>query len=180
MDKTIKDLAIRAIQNKLNGAKIPSKYDIVKQFPQFVLPKATFITLKQNGILRGCIGSLVAHRELYNDIVHNAQSAAFGDPRFKPLTLEELNSTTIEISLLSDSVLVQYDDIKDLKTKIEVGTDGIILKLNGKQATFLPQVWDDLNEFDVFFEHLCKKAGLSTDSLNKHPEIYKYQVNKIK
>ena len=180
MDNIIKDLAIRAIQNKLNGTTIPSKFDIVKQFPQFVLPKATFVTLKKDGRLRGCIGSLVAHRELYNDIIHNAQSAAFADPRFKPLSLEELSSTSIEISLLSDAVLVKYDDTDDLKTKIEVGVDGIILKLNGKQATFLPQVWDDLKEFDIFFEHLCKKAGLSGDSLNQHPEIYKYQVNKIK
>ena len=180
MEEIIKNLAILAINNKLNGVKIPSKYEIVKTNPEFVLPKATFITLKQNGNLRGCIGSLVAHRELYDDIIHNAQSAAFGDPRFKPLTKEELASTTLEISLLSDATLVQYKDIADLKTKIKVGVDGVILKLDGKQSTFLPQVWEDLKEFDIFFEHLCKKAGLSGNCLEKRPQIYKYQVQKIK
>jgi len=180
MEEIIKKLAILAINNKLNGAKIPSKYEIVKINPQFVLPKATFITLKQNGNLRGCIGSLVAHRELYDDIIHNAQSAAFHDPRFKPLTKEELDKTTLEISLLSDATLVQYKNVEDLKAKIEIGVDGVILKLDGKQSTFLPQVWDDLKEFDIFFEHLCKKAGLSGNCLEKNPQIYKYQVKKIK
>lgn len=180
MEEMIKKLAIMAINNKLNGAPIPSKYDMVKQYPQFVLPKATFITLKQNGNLRGCIGSLVAHRELYDDVVHNAQSAAFGDPRFQPLTLQELNNTTLEISLLSDATLVNYEDKDDLKSKIEVGVDGIILKLDGKQSTFLPQVWEDLPTFDIFFEHLCKKAGLSGNCADKNPQIYKYQVQKIK
>ncbi|MCK5293864.1 MAG: AmmeMemoRadiSam system protein A [Arcobacteraceae bacterium] len=180
MEEMIKKLAILAINNKLSGVDIPSKREVVKQFPQFVLPKATFITLKQNGKLRGCIGSLVAHRELYDDIIQNAQSAAFKDPRFKPLTKDELVNTTIEISLLTDAVLVNYDDIEDLKTKVEVGVDGIILKLDGKQSTFLPQVWEELNSFDLFFEHLCRKAGLSGDCLSKQPIIYKYQVEKIK
>ena len=180
MEKIIKNLAILAINNKLNGVEIPSKYEIVKTNPEFVLPKATFVTLKQNGNLRGCIGSLVAHRELYDDIIHNAQNAAFNDPRFKPLSKEELEKTTLEISILSDAKLVEYEDIEDLKRKIKVGIDGVILKLDGKQSTFLPQVWDDLKEFDIFFEHLCKKAGLNGECLSKHPLIYKYQVEKIK
>jgi AmmeMemoRadiSam system protein A len=180
MNEIIKNLAILAINNKLNGVKIPTKYGIVKTNPEFVLPKATFVTLKQNGNLRGCIGSLVAHRELYDDIIHNAQSAAFSDPRFKPITKEELGQTTLEISLLSEAKLVEYNNIEELKTKIEIGIDGVILKLDGKQSTFLPQVWEDLGEFDIFFEHLCKKAGLRGDCLKKHPQIYKYQVEKIK
>ena len=179
LKKLIKTIATEAINYRLNGTKIISKYDAIQEFPEFSLPKATFVTLKQNGRLRGCIGSLVAHRELYDDLIYNAISAAFNDPRFKPLTKEELKYTTLEVSLLSDPILVKYNDIDDLKSKIDIGTDGIILKLENKQATFLPQVWEDLKEFDIFFEHLCKKAGLSGDCLNKHPEIYKYQVEKI-
>jgi hypothetical protein len=180
MNKTIKNLAILAINNKLNGVNIPSKYEIVKQYPEFVQKRATFITLKQQGRLRGCIGSLVAHRELYDDIINNAQSAAFKDPRFPPLTKDELDKTTLEISLLSEAILVPYDDIDDLKSKITIGKDGIILKLENKQATFLPQVWEDLPTFEIFFEHLCKKANLDGNCLEKHPQIYKYQVEKIK
>lgn len=180
MKNQILDLAKAAIEAKLFNKKIPTKYDIVKQYPEFVLKKATFITLKLNGNLRGCIGSLVAHRELYDDIVSNSFSAAFKDPRFKPLSIDEYKNTTIEISLLSDAIMVKYDDINDLKSKIEVGIDGIILKKDNNQATFLPQVWEELTDFDTFFKHLCLKAGLSENSLELHPEIYKYQVEKIK
>jgi AmmeMemoRadiSam system protein A len=180
MEELIKSLAIMAINNKFDGTQIPPRDEIIKKYPDFALPKATFITLKQYGNLRGCVGSLVPHRKLYDDIIHNAQSAAFQDPRFNPLTKDELSYTTLEISLLSDPTQVVYENIEDLKTKIKIGIDGIILNLKGQQSTFLPQVWEDLTRFDTFFEHLCQKAGLSNNCLNQHPAIYKYQVQKIK
>ncbi len=180
MKNQILDLAKAVIEANLYNKKIPSKNDIEKKYLEFALKKATFVTLKLNGNLRGCIGSLVAHRELYDDIVSNSFSAAFRDPRFKPLSIDEYKNTTIEISLLSDAVMVKYDDTNDLKSKIEVGSDGIILKKGNNQATFLPQVWEELTDFDIFFKHLCLKAGLSENSLELHPEIYKYQVQKIK
>lgn len=176
----IKQISKEAIFNALGEGGLISKYESVKNMPELVLPKATFITLKQNGRLRGCIGSLVAHREFYDDLVHNAKSAAFSDPRFKPLTKEELGFTDIEISILTEAVLVAYSDIDDLKSKIIVGVDGVILKLGQNQATFLPQVWEDLKEFDTFFSHLCQKARLNSDCLCQKPQIYKYQVQKIK
>ena len=179
MEKLLKQLAISAINNKLNNTQILSKNDLIQRYNEFSLPKATFITLKQNGNLRGCIGSLVAHRDLYDDIVSNAQSAAFSDPRFKPLCLEELDITTLEISILSESQEVFYTDTEDLKSKNEVGRDGIILKFKNQQATFLPQVWEDLNSFELFFSHLCQKARLSFDCLSSHPQIFKYNVKKI-
>jgi len=178
--KLIKQIVEDSIYSKLNMRTLISKYDVVKQYPEFVLPKATFITLKKNGNLRGCIGSLIAHTEFYNDLVSNASKAAFNDPRFPPITKEELKDITIEISILSDVKLVQYINMEDLKSKIDIGIDGIILRLNNKQATFLPQVWEDLTTFELFFNHLCNKAGLGKDCLENHPEIYKYQVEKIK
>ena len=176
----IKELVKSAIKNKFNLCSIISKYECVKQYPQFVLKKATFITLKQNGQLRGCIGSLIAHRELYDDLVINAQKAAFEDPRFKPLSIEELDKTTIEISILSDPVLQEYSSIEDLKSKVEIGVDGIILKYKDKQATFLPQVWDDLSNFEDFFSHLSTKGGFDISCLDDGAIVYKYQVQKIK
>jgi len=180
INSTIKNLVHGAILYKLNNSKFLSKYEIVKKHPEFVLPRATFITLKQNGRLRGCIGSLVAHKELYDDLVINAQKAAFNDPRFPPLKIEELKHTSIEISILSDAVLVKYDSIKDLKNKIKIGVDGIILKYKNKQATFLPQVWEDLKTFDDFFSSLAKKGDFDISCLNDGALVYKYQVQKIK
>jgi AmmeMemoRadiSam system protein A len=179
-NQLIKDIAWSAIKSTLKEGELISKYEVVKKYPEFVLPKATFITLKKNGNLRGCIGSLAAHTEFYNDLAINAQKAAFKDPRFKPVTKEELDEIELEVSILTDAVLVKYEDKKDLQSKVKVGEDGIILKLDGKQATFLPQVWEDLKDFDTFFAHLCQKAGLEVSCVNRKPEIYKYQAIKIK
>jgi AmmeMemoRadiSam system protein A len=180
MQTLIKQIASKAIASKLNIDTNISKYEAVKQSADFVLPKATFVTLKKDGNLRGCIGSLVAHREFYDDLVTNAQKAAFEDPRFKPVTKEEFKDLDIEVSILSDAILVPYNTIEELKTKIKIGEDGVILKLNNNQATFLPQVWEDLNSFETFFSHLCQKARLAPNCLEQKPQIYKYQVQKIK
>ena len=180
INNIIKDLVKSAIQSKLTNKQLISKYDCVKDYPEFVLAKATFITLKKQGRLRGCIGSLVAHREFYNDLVINAQKAAFEDPRFKPLSIEELDDTSIEISILSEAKLQKYSNIDDLKSKVNVGVDGIILKYKDKQATFLPQVWDDIPNFEDFFAQLSRKGGFDISCLNDGALVYKYQVEKIK
>jgi AmmeMemoRadiSam system protein A len=179
-NQLIKELAWSGIKSQLGVESLIQKYDVVKEYPEFVKAGATFITLKKNGNLRGCIGSLVAQNELYNDLVINARKAAFNDPRFKPVEKEELEEISLEVSILTPAILVKYSDIADLKSKIEVGVDGVILKLGDNQGTFLPQVWEDLPTFELFFDHLCKKARLSSGCLDKHPEIYKYQVEKIK
>jgi hypothetical protein len=179
MNEQILNLAKTAIQSHLTHKKIPLMFDLVSKYPNFSKQTATFVTLKINGNLRGCIGSLIAHRTLYDDLVSNAIAAAFKDPRFKPLSLEEFQHINIEVSLLSQPVIVNYKDIEDLKSKIKVGVDGIILKKDQYQATFLPQVWEELNDFDLFFTHLCNKAGLNKNCLNSYPQIYKYQVKKI-
>jgi AmmeMemoRadiSam system protein A len=179
-NELIKALAWSGIKSQLGIEKLIEKYDVVKEYPEFVKAGATFITLKKNGNLRGCIGSLIAQNELYNDLVINARKAAFNDPRFKPVQKEELAEIDLEVSLLTPAILVKYDSIEDLKSKIDVGIDGIVLKLGEKQSTFLPQVWDDLPTFELFFERLCLKGGMESTCLEKHPLVYKYQVEKIR
>jgi AmmeMemoRadiSam system protein A len=139
---------------------------------------AAFVTLTQNDKLRGCIGSLIANRPLIEDIISNAKNAAFRDPRFAKLTREEFAKTDIEVSVLTKPKLLEYDNIEDLKNKIRPNIDGVILKLNSNQATFLPQVWEELPSFESFFGHLLQKAGLPMDSFKSHPQIFIYQVQK--
>ena len=160
------------------GQKRLDKEAILKAHPWLEKPGAAFVTLnrRENGALRGCIGSLVAHRSLYDDIVKNAQSAAFSDPRFPALTPEEFDKITVEVSLLSKPKPLSYSSIDDLRSKIRPGIDGVILKLGSYQATYLPQVWEPLPDFDVFFASLCQKAGLPGACLSQHPEIFVYQV----
>ncbi len=180
MDTILLKIAKQSIIDSLNGQNTIDKNALLEKFPELDEQRATFVTLNKNGNLRGCIGSLVAHRTLLEDIISNAKSAAFNDPRFKPLQAEEFNQIDVELSILSVPKLLKYDDVADLKSKVIIGEDGIILRLDGRQATFLPQVWEQLPTFEIFFEHLCKKAGLEGDCLQRHPEIYHYQAQKIK
>ena len=151
---------------------------MVREYPLLQEPIATFVTLNLHGELRGCIGSLTSRRPLIDDIIANAKAAAFHDPRFSPLTTSEYLHCSVEISLLTPPKELEYSDVADLKAKIRPGIDGVILKLGNHQATFLPQVWEQLPDFEQFFAHLCQKAGLYSDALKEHPEIHIYQVEK--
>lgn len=180
MEKVIRSLAKQAILDGLNKTQSIDTKALLEKYPPLAQQRATFVTLNLDGRLRGCIGSLVAHRTLLDDLIHNAQSAAFEDPRFYPLSPEEFKKVVIEISLLSPPEPLLYDSIEDLKSKVSVGIDGIILQKEGKKATFLPQVWEQLPTFEHFFSQLCQKAGLGAHCLEHHPDIWRYRVEKIK
>jgi len=182
MNEILIGLAKAAILVALNQAEDFDLQKALETYPQLKENGASFVTLNTgpNEQLRGCIGSLQAYQPLYKDIISNAQSAALRDPRFKPLTLEELQKIKIEISILTEPQVLSYTDIDDLKSKIRSPEDGVVLKLNGRQATYLPQVWEQLPRFDDFFASLCQKAGLSTDCLSQHPEISIYHVQKYR
>ncbi|MCK9372956.1 MAG: AmmeMemoRadiSam system protein A [Sulfuricurvum sp.] len=172
-------IAKDAIGACLEGRKI-DKGSLLSIHPELSEKKATFVTLTLHGHLRGCIGSLIAHRPLLDDLISNAESAAFHDPRFPPLNSAEADAIQIEVSLLTDPQSVEYRDEDELKKIIRPGIDGVILRYGNHQATFLPQVWEELNDFETFFAHLGMKAGINANPIAYHPEIYTYQVDKIK
>jgi hypothetical protein len=141
---------------------------------------ATFVTLTKDGNLRGCIGSLQPARALHEDVAQNALAAAFRDPRFPAMTAAEWPQCRVEVSLLSTPKPVRFADEADLLEQIEAGKDGLILEADGKRATFLPQVWEDLAEKRVFLAHLLKKAGLPADTRLTRCRISRYRVAKWK
>ncbi len=181
MKDILLSLARAAIAESLGLSHDIDLQKLLKENPWLKEKGAVFVTLnnRSNHALRGCIGSLVAHRELYADVIENAVSAAKHDPRFYPLTQDEFDKISVEISLLSEPKELFYEDIEDLKNKIHPKIDGVVLKYGGRQATFLPQVWEDLSDFDEFFAHLCQKAGLPGRCLDVHPVILTYQVQKF-
>jgi AmmeMemoRadiSam system protein A len=137
----------------------------------------TFVTLKIDGQLRGCMGNLEPVGSIYDSIRRNALNAAFHDPRFPELTAEELAQVHIDISILSRPQPLVYRDGPDLIARLRPGIDGVILKLGRQGATFLPQVWEQLPLAEDFLAHLCRKAGLpGTAWLDLHPEVETYQV----
>ncbi len=168
----------RASIEEAFGKSFPFERDaLIAQFPQLGEKRATFVTLKVDGkSLRGCIGSILPAQPLYDDVIANAKSAAFHDPRFPALTYEEYLRCSVEVSLLSVPQPLEYRDVDDLRSKIRPGIDGVILQHGGRSATFLPQVWEELPEFDTFFAHLGVKAGLGPDVLEYRPQIFTYQA----
>lgn len=139
---------------------------------------ASFITLKREGKLRGCIGTLRAHRTLGDDVKANAVAAAFRDPRFKPLTAEEFAAIMVEISVLSALEPLRFADEADVLRQLRVGVDGLVLQYGHHSGTFLPQVWDDIKEPSNFMAHLKYKAGLPPDFWDPEVRISRYTVFK--
>ncbi|MFC1839173.1 AmmeMemoRadiSam system protein A [Thermodesulfobacteriota bacterium] len=144
---------------------------------KFLEKRAVFVTLNLDGNLRGCIGHIVPQVSLVESIKSNALSAAFKDPRFPPLSKEEWKNIEVEISILTVPEQLKYTDAEDLLEKLRPGIDGVILRKNYHQSTFLPQVWDQLSDKTEFLEHLCMKAGMDANEWKKGDiTVYTYQV----
>lgn len=139
---------------------------------------ATFVTLTQHGQLRGCIGSLEAHRNLQDDVQHNAKAAAFSDPRFSPLTAAEFGRTRVEVSLLTRPEFLEFKDEADALAKLRPGVDGLIFFSGCRRSTFLPQVWDSLPDPQQFMAHLKQKAGVPANYWSGKVMLATYQVQK--
>ncbi len=141
---------------------------------------ASFVTLNQQGQLRGCIGSLQAHRPLITDIQANAIAAALHDPRFAPLTLLELDITTVEVSVLSAMQPLPFASEADALAQLRPGVDGVVFEFGRYRSTFLPQVWEQLPSARQFMAHLKHKAGLAPDFWAAEVRLQRYTVSKFK
>ena len=139
---------------------------------------AVFVTLKKNGELRGCIGSLLAHRSLAADLQENALAAAFRDPRFPPVSAHELHELQIEVSVIGTSQLISHASEADALKQLVPEVDGIILEYGQYRSTFLPQVWEQLPDPHQFMAHLKLKAGLPHDFWSPQIRLSRYHVEK--
>ena len=157
---------------KINQSKIPVT---LKE------KRGCFVTLTINKKLRGCIGYLEGQNELWQDIEHNAVSAGFEDPRFQPLSQKEIPLITIEISILSQPQLVKQHLNDELLTYLKNNRPGVIVKQDFRQATYLPQVWEDIPDPVEFLTNLCHKAGLPDETWKEGTtEIYTYEAEYFK
>jgi AmmeMemoRadiSam system protein A len=146
--------------------------------PALEQPGATFVTLHDaRGSLRGCIGALSAVRALDDDVRHNAAAAAFADPRFSPVRIDEWHSLRIEVSLLEPAqALPPTPTEAEALAHLEPGRDGLIFEWRSHRATFLPQVWEQLPEPTEFMAALKRKAGLSLDFWAADVKLSRYRV----
>lgn len=141
---------------------------------------ASFVTLEKEGRLRGCIGSIIAHRSLISDLISNAKNAAFNDPRFNPVTENELDDLKIAVSLLSSPEPIHFEDEEDLLNKIIPFKDGIIISDKGFRSVYLPSVWEQLPDKREFLNSLKIKAGLPSDYFSKTFAAFKFETVYIK
>lgn len=141
--------------------------------------RATFVTLEVEERLRGCVGTLEAHRPLVIDVVENAYSAAYHDPRFPALTWSEFEQLSLHISILSVPEPLNFESEEDLLRQIRPGIDGLILAEGHRRGTFLPAVWQSLPEPREFLRNLKYKAGLSPEYWSASIQVARYTAQSI-
>jgi AmmeMemoRadiSam system protein A len=171
--KVLLQIARAAISRALN---MPAEADEKAQW--LADSGACFVTLTQYGELRGCIGTLQAYRSLLEDVKYNAVSAAMRDPRFAPLSAQELDLTDIEISLLSPTQKIAFENEADALAQLRPGVDGVVFEFGHYRSTFLPQVWEQLPLAKQFMAQLKRKAGLSGDFWAEGVNLSRYTVTK--
>lgn len=143
-------------------------------------PGASFVTLTCAGELRGCVGSLTAHRPLGEDVRENAVAAAFRDPRFAPLTRAEFEHVRVEVSELSPSEPIVAANEAEALARLRPHVDGVVFECGHHRSTFLPQVWEHLPEPAAFLAQLKRKAGLTADFWSDAVRLSRYTVSKWK
>jgi AmmeMemoRadiSam system protein A len=126
-------------------------------------PGSCFVSLHLDGDLRGCIGRTEASPRLIDQLLDNAWSAAFRDPRFPPLAREELDRVSFEVHLLTPLVRLPFASLPDLYAKLRRGVDGLQLETATKRGVFLPVMWEQLPEPREFVRQLLRKAGIRED-----------------
>ena len=177
--QTLLHMAREAMEHAVRGEKL-SQLQIESLTPNLREQGASFVTLTIRGQLRGCIGALEAFQPLADDVREHAVAAALEDPRFPPVSEDELNRIQVEVSRLTRPVPLEYKDAGDLLSKLRPHVDGVILRDGYHRATFLPQVWEKIPNPSEFLDNLCHKMGTSPDHWRrKHLEVLVYQVEEF-
>jgi AmmeMemoRadiSam system protein A len=160
-----------------HGVPLPVEAGAYPALPREL--RASFVTLRRSGALRGCTGSLEAHLPLIVDVARNAWRAAFRDPRFPPLRAEELEDLHFHVSVLSALRPFPVSCEAELLTSLRPGVDGLVLRDGAIGATFLPSVWDSRSEPVDFVAELKRKAGLPSDYWSSTLRFARYTVEEM-
>lgn len=177
--QTLLSMAREALRQCVAGRTLPALSPEALT-PALRAPGAAFVTLTINGKLRGCIGALEPYQPLADDVREHAIAAALDDPRFPPVSPEEVDAIEIEISRLTFPKDLQYKDADDLLNRLRPNVDGVILRDGFRRATFLPQVWEKIPDKEEFLDNLCYKMGEPPDTWRrKRLDVQIYQVEEF-
>ena len=160
------DLARESIDHGAdNGEPLPVR---ASDFPDVLQQKrASFVAIRTQGKLRGCVGTLYPTRSLAVDVAYNAYRSAFKDPRFSPVTSDQVCQLDLQISVLSSPVVAESESEAEVLSRVRPGIDGLILKEGAQCAILLPTVWGDVPEPAEFLRLLKLKAGLPPNYWSK-------------
>jgi AmmeMemoRadiSam system protein B/AmmeMemoRadiSam system protein A len=136
--------------------------------------RASFVTISIGGQLRGCRGTLLPLRPLLFDVAENAYQAGFKDPRFPPISVDEIAKLEFHVSILSTPRRIACASEEELVRALRPDVDGLVLRDNGRQSTLLPSVWSQLTDPVTFVRQLKLKAGLPADHWSPTLEAYRY------
>lgn len=156
-------MAREAIAAAAAGLSLPEP-DLDSLPPPLRRPAACFVTINKAGVLRGCTGALVADKPLALEVVRVAAQTATSDPRFNPVTADEIEALEVELSILTEPRSLYLEDPADLAKQIRPGVDGVTLYQGWRRATFLPQVWQRIPDPEDFLGMLCRKMGLASSA----------------
>jgi len=160
--------ARKTIHQYLTTQTVP----LARNFPaRLSFRQGVFVTLRNKGLLRGCIGNILPRDELGRTVGTLALQAALNDPRFRPVEAKELDDLEIEISLLTPLKLISNPD------QVVVGRDGVLLIKEGKSAVFLPQVAPENNwNRTEMLDNLCVKAELPAGCWRQDAKLEIFQA----
>lgn len=171
-------LAWESIAQGLKTGK-PLRINLDDYPEEFRERQACFVSLKQKQLLRGCVGSIEPIRPLGEDVVENAFAAAFCDRHFMPLGDNELESTQINILILSPLELMQCNSQLELTLQLRPHVDGLLIREGSHHANLLPTAWDTFRTPLDFVNHLKQQAGLPLTYWSKNTQIYRYTAETI-
>ncbi len=183
LSETERSILLRLARQSIEAAATGNRSYRVdpEQIPEILKRNgASFVTLTNQGALRGCIGTLEAYQPLFLDVIEHASAAAVEDYRFNPVRPEEVGNIHIEISVLTQPEQLRYEGTEDLLQCLRPGIDGVVIKDGRSRATFLPQVWDQLPDKQDFLSHLCSKMGAPAGLWKiKNLAVFTYQVEEF-
>ena len=142
-------------------------------------PGACFVTLRRDGGLLGCIGSLIAHRALGIDVASNAAAAAFDDPRLPTVTTDDLIGMDVHVSVLGPLEPVLVASREELTAALRPGVDGLLVEDDRHRGTFLPSVWDQIGDPADYLDALWAKAGLRPGEWHRGLTVSRYEVDEV-
>ncbi len=178
--QTLLSLAREALREGVAGHSLPA-LNSKGLTPTLRANGASFVTLTIGGQLRGCIGALEPYQPLAEDVREHAVAAALEDPRFPPVSRDEVDHIEIEVSRLTSPQALEYADSHELLQHLRPHTDGVILRDGYRRATFLPQVWEKIPDKAEFLDNLCYKMGEAPDTWRrKHLDVQVYQVEEFR